>query len=532
MLNWLRNLFARRSIHNPAVPISQALDYLASSAYASSGVAVNQDSALGYPAVWRGVNLIASHVARLPINCYRRLADARELASNHPGHWFANHPGQWYTKFQFFRTLTAHALVHGNGYAAIIRDADANPVDSLILHPEFTYPVIEGENLWYCTTLNGQTTKLLPSDVLVCKGLSFDGLMGVSVISVLREALGLGLALQRYASVYFGNGASPKLVLKVPHKLTRDQVEELKRNWSNAHQGVDQAHKLAVLTSGTELDTVQTTPEDSQFLQSREFDLKAVANILGIPPHKLGANITSSYASLEAENKAFLSDSLEHWLVTWEEELSDKLLTEEEKQRQSNYFEFKREALERADIKTETEVLALQLGNGILSLNEVRAIRNLSPVGHETADWHRLPSGTTFAEQQTEPDPEEPVDEEQEEPDPVEPSEEEQEEPDTEADPVEPSEEEPSEEQGERFRQLVLADCNRLLTRLDKGLRKNGKLDGHQAVFLDALRPASRRAEEIIGRLFEGLEQRLRTDGVDGALSSLSAEQLAEELCR
>src|SRR5690606_15080618 len=114
--------------------------------------------------------------------------------------------------------------------------------------------------------------------------------------------------------------AKPQLVLKIPHKVGQEQVEEIRLKWDSAHQGLDRAHRLAVLTQGTDLDVIPVSNEDAQFLGSREFELKTVANIVGVPPHKLGANITSSYASLEAENKAFLSDSIEKWLIRIEEE--------------------------------------------------------------------------------------------------------------------------------------------------------------------------------------------------------------------
>ena len=57
-----------------------------------------------------------------------------------------------------------------------------------------------------------------------------------------------------------------------------------------------------------------------------------MANLLGVPAHKLGADIKSSYNSLEQENQDYLDQCLDFWLVRWEEECWDKLLTEEEKE--------------------------------------------------------------------------------------------------------------------------------------------------------------------------------------------------------
>jgi phage portal protein BeeE len=80
LMNWWK-----RSVEYPTVPLAQAYNYLTHGIESTSGVQVNQVTVLGYPAVWRGVNLIASKLAVLPLNVYKDTRDGGRVEdANHP----------------------------------------------------------------------------------------------------------------------------------------------------------------------------------------------------------------------------------------------------------------------------------------------------------------------------------------------------------------------------------------------------------------------------------------------------------------
>jgi hypothetical protein len=131
------------------------------------------------------------------------------------------------------------------------------------------------------------------------------------------------------------------------------------------------------------------TPESSQMIESQKHDLVRVANLLGLPPSKLGADVNTSYASLEWESKSLLSDCLDPHLVLWEQECERKLLTNWEYDTNSRYIEHDRNALLSIDAKTEKELLITQLNNGLLSWEECRQKMNLSIEKDESMEWRR-----------------------------------------------------------------------------------------------------------------------------------------------
>lgn len=392
-MNLLSEVFgfeARYSVENPTTPLSAAniaRDF-GGSASATSGVVVTKETVLGYPAVWRGVNLIAGYVAKIGFPVYKRtqgedgIESGKERDKRHPAYRLTvRQPNDDMTAFIFKQVMQSHALMHGNGYAAIMRDGRGDPVELLLLNPTLTFPMRKDGILSYVTYLNGKWEGIVQRDVFHLKGLSSDGIMGYSVVDKLRDAIGIGMAAQEYASRYFKNNARPSYAIKLPGAL-RDEtaVSRFRENINNIHSGPANSLRPMLLEQGAELVTLGFNNQDSQFLQTREFEVRQIANILGLPPHKLGDSSRTSYNSLEQENQSFLDDTLDFWFCGWEAEANCKLLREKEKQNDTHFFEFYRQSLVRANLVARTNSYHSALQDGWMSRDEVRARENLNPI--------------------------------------------------------------------------------------------------------------------------------------------------------
>jgi HK97 family phage portal protein len=373
----------------------------------SSGVEVDRETALGYPPVWRGVNLISGDVGKLPAHIYQRTGDARRRATEHPSYRkLRRKPNSMMTANVFKQTLTAHALLEGNGYGYIYRKGDRSVDEIVPLLPDRTFPVRETGVLWYVTRVAGEDRKLPAEDVLHIKGLSFNGLVGYSVVDLAAEALGLGVAMQKHASTYFGNGACPSGILHHPATLKDEAVEMLRESWREMHTGLDNHHKLALFEEGATYTPLTHEPEKSQLVEARKLDLLLVSDILGVPPHKLGHDSRTSHASLEQENQSYLDDGLDIWLVRWEEECWDKLLAEEEKSRDTHYVEFLRDAILRTTAETASNIRINDVNNGLRLPDEARALMNLPPMPDGLGQKFRMPANIVIqGEEPPEEDP-------------------------------------------------------------------------------------------------------------------------------
>lgn len=480
--NKISNLFVKRSIEDASVPITSdnIVDFLGSQSSAT-GITVTPEVALQNPAIWRGVNLISGYVARIPINCYRRTEDdGREKAITHPAHWLLNKsPNKLYTPSVFKRTLIFHAVLYGNGYAYIIRNEFGNPQEALILDPDRTQLIDTSTGYKYETWI-GQSKYILPfEDVLHIKGLSPDGLTGFFVSSILKDAIAEGISYIRYSGNYFKNNAKPSVVIELPPNVRdTDKIEEFRRLWGSIHNGLNNSHRPAFVRNGSKVTPLSVSNETIQYFQLRQHDLVMVANFLGIPASKLGASVNTSYGSLEMEEKAFLND-IDVWLVQFEDECNQKLLTERQKYLDTHYFEFDRKALIQIDSTTEKQLIIDYTNNGIMSEEQARQKLNLS--FDENGTYRRPSNLLIVGEEEVAPEA-----------------------PTPELDPTDQTTEEVAPE--EELDTLERALAGKLVDRLVKRMaRSSGSPITHLEVVLETLEPFQR--NEQLKKLLESFEE-------------------------
>jgi HK97 family phage portal protein len=396
------------SIENPAVPLTD-LDEddpvwgSLTGDLSASGAKVNRRKALGHSAIWRGVNLIAGDVGRHTFRVYQYAPGGGLIdAPGHPAAAVMRRPNPWMTPFTFRQTLQAHALLSGNGYAYIFRNPDtAQPLELWPLTGK-TWPVRVNGEMWYVSQssnpLPGKRrnaasyVKIRGVDMIHIHGLGFDGIQGYAVLQVLRETIGGALAARDYGSRYFKNDASPGVVLEVPASMPDKAIKMLRESWAELHVGYQNSHRPAILRDGVKLVTgTRGNARDAQLLENRQFDSRDIANILGIPPHKVGDPSRTAYNSLESENQGYHEDTLGRWFAVWEQECDAKLLTEVEKNTESHCCKFDPRPLSRVSLAARTAYYSAALMNGWLNVDEVRAEEGLNPLPGGLGKVYRNP---------------------------------------------------------------------------------------------------------------------------------------------
>jgi len=360
----------------------------------SSGIAVSTRTALTLPAFWRGVSLLSGYLLKVPMFIYRRHGQGKERAKDHPSYNLVRWKINSTTKASVWKqTIMTHALTKGNGYTYLFRRGDASIEEGVILDPNCTFPVRENGQLLYVTTLrldSGRTEmrKLLPENVHHIHGFGWDGTMGYDVVSYGNEALGRAKAQQRYSSVYFKNSGRPAVVLMFPEALDKPVKDELVEGWERMHAGIDNSHKTAVVDRGGQIKELSGTARDNQLTEREKLALVDVANLLGLPVHKVGGEGKSAYASLEQENQSLLDDTLDPWLVQWEEETRDKFLTEREKDEDTHTVECNRNSLVSVNFTDRMNgYRAATGGRPWLLPDEVRGKENENPLGGEAGEY-------------------------------------------------------------------------------------------------------------------------------------------------
>lgn len=383
-----------------------------------AGVTVSPDTVYALPAFYNGIRLVSSTIARTHTMVYQVNGDrAKERYHDHPVFRLMRY--RWnpiHDAFSGKRKLVQDALKFGNGYAAIVRKNGVavelwplNPltvVPTWILNPK----TLRVESMVYVVTTNGHQQHLDFADVIHIRNLTDeDGLVGISILDKAREVLGLGLAVIKYGSVYFGNNAQPGKLLKFPNWFKdAEQLEKFRQGFEGAHRGIDNAFRVGILQGNAELISEQVSNESAQFLESRQMSVIDVSNLLGgVPPHKLGAqNFNSSYSSYEQQELASLGDLFDPWFVLIEQEFENKLLTEIEKESGTVCVEFLRESMFKSDPNSTRAAVILEVNNGLLSINESRSILNRPTIPEDWADGYYRPANLKL---QTDKPPVQPV---------------------------------------------------------------------------------------------------------------------------
>jgi HK97 family phage portal protein len=394
--NRKRGKRARRSLENPAVPLNwnnledddtrQAFGMSSTAA----GVSVTERKALGYPAVWRAVNLIAGDVAKLSLLVYRTTGEGKAVDSKHAAYRLCRYKANPYLlAFEFRRVVQLHALLRGNGFGYIDRDGAGRPMSLNVMDSDKVEVGRVDGRVWYKYTpaAAGLDAILIPAeDVFHIRGLGDDGLEGYPALEVLRESIGAAIASRDFGARTFKNDARPGGVLSHPGSLKPQAVTNMRESWERLHRGVDNAHKVAILQEGVTFTPIASTARDAQLLESREFDSREIANIFGVPAHKLGDPSKVAYNSLGEENQSYYNDTLSHWLCQWSAEASDKLLSEQEKAAESHTVDFDYREVQRANLQTLTAYATAACGKWA-SVDETRGLFGDNPLPGGKGKW-------------------------------------------------------------------------------------------------------------------------------------------------
>ena len=359
----------------------------------SSGAMVDELSAMRTSAVYACVKILAETVASLPLQLFKYDKDKRVKASHHPLYTCLYEiPNGEMTSFQLREVMMTSLLLWGNAYARkIIKSGHVTELWHLKPQNMEVVRCSQTKEIKYIYTDedSGKSYTYHASQIFHVKGLSYDGLKGISPISQAREAVGLALATEEYGAKFFGNGARPGGVLEHPGLLK--DPEKLRDSWNKVYQGTKNSHKVAVLEEGMKYHSIGIAPEDAQFLETRKYQVNEICRIFRVPPHLVGDLERATFSNIEHQSIEFVQHTIRPWLVRWEQEISRSLLTESE--RQIYFARFNVDGLLRGDFATRTQGYATARQNGWMSINDIRRLEDLNPIPAEKGGDDYLVNG-------------------------------------------------------------------------------------------------------------------------------------------
>lgn len=375
----------------------QPMLYAALGGYASNtGVPVTPFTALQAAAVYACVRFISQDIAMLKPFVRRSLrGGGYSREDQHALVKLFRKPNHWQTRFEFFSYWITSLCLRGNGYVVVERDKWGDAVALVPVAPDRVTIMLspEGE-MWYRVNSNrlGFGLMVPPDDMMHLKNISMDGYVGVSPIAIAQDVIGLALATQQHGGILFRQGGQIGGVLQHPGKLSKEASDRIASSWNTTHAGVQNSHKMAILEEGMQFEKIAMTNEDSQFLETRRFQVIDICRMYGVPPHKLGELDKATLNNIEQQNQQYIDSALAPIAESIVELFDAHLLFEDERATLNCQMDFT--DMTRGDTLTRYQGYQIGTLNGWLSRNEVRAKENMDPITDGTGDEYRVPLNT------------------------------------------------------------------------------------------------------------------------------------------
>lgn len=352
-----------------------------------SATIVDSKTALQINAVYAAVSLISDTVSSLPVDAYVRRDGARYPFRPAPD-WVYK-PDVDTTKEAFWGAVIVSMLIDGNAYVRIFSNESGQIVNMSVLNPHEIEPIRNG--LGQLMFKHEKMDRLLSSDevVFIPDVVRPGHVKGVSRVDALKNNFGLAIALENYASRFFGNGTHTSGVIEFPGNLTAEQASQLQLAFDSRHRGWQRSHKTAVLSGGAKYTPTTSENDKAQFIEARKFAVEEIARAFRVPPSMMAIEGSYTYSSVEQQNLAMVTHCLRPIIQKLESAFSP--LMSRTQGGENAFIKFNLDGLLRADIENRMTAYSTGLQAGFLTVNDVRRLEDLRPINDPSADQPRVP---------------------------------------------------------------------------------------------------------------------------------------------
>jgi len=349
----------------------------------SSGQFVSAQTALRASAVLACVRILCEDLSALPLNLFRRTPQGAVLATDDPRFKLLHDaPNPWQTSMELRESLLLDTLCYGQSFA----EKEIGPDGVEALHPLSAGRMVPMNPLdlyipppvplfWrYADPRIGQRV-LLSDDLLTVKMLAPAGyLEGQSLILLAREAIGLALAAEEQGARLFKNGIQADLTLTTDGEI--EDKEQLRQALMQRHAGSANAWMPLLLENGLKAARIGLTAQESQYVETRQFQLEDIARIFRIPDVLIGIahGKTATFASAEQFFLSYTKHTLQPWCTRIEQSIQRDLIAPSET---DLFVKHDLDALMRADLQTRYAAHAAGITAGFVTRNECRRMENL-----------------------------------------------------------------------------------------------------------------------------------------------------------
>lgn len=342
-------------------------------AKSASGIAVTPKNSMQLSAVFGSVRILTDGVSTLPVESDQlgELPWLTQPSMSDPFLDMSDVLGQ----------IMVSLLHAGNAFVATPRNSAGKIIELTVLDPT-QVKKIAPERGMVAFEVQGVGRRFTPFEIAHVPGMMLPGeLIGIAPLDYARETVGLGLAAQKFGAGFFGNGANPSGLIEVDGPLSDEDAVRLRRRWKQLHSG-SESQGVAVLTKGATFKQLTVSPEQAQFLATRQFQVPDIARFFGVPPHLLqdASGSTSWGSGLAEQTQNYVTHSLRPWVERVEAFLTRLVRSDVPS---AGRVSLSLDHLLRGDFNSRVANAVSAVGAGILTVDEGRQIVDprLAPLG-------------------------------------------------------------------------------------------------------------------------------------------------------
>jgi HK97 family phage portal protein len=342
---------------------------------------VSADSAMRLAAVYACVRILSETMASLPLVVYRPRKDGGK--DRVTDHWLyqllGKRPNRYQNPFEWREMLQGHLALRGNAFCQILANSRGEITELIPIHPDRVRMELlsSGDYRYRIRDQAGSEIVLPRGEVWHLRGLSSDGLIGLSPIELSRESLGMALAAQDYGARFFNNDAKPTGGwIEFPGTFKDPEAKRVFRESYQAAQSGSNRGKVLVLENGMKFHEVGVTNKDAQFLELRKFQITDIARLFRVPPHMIADLDRATFSNIEQQSLEFVMHTMTPWAERWEASIEADLLPDGD----ALEIEFDFANLMRGDAASRSAYYQSGIQNGWLTRNEARISENLNPI--------------------------------------------------------------------------------------------------------------------------------------------------------
>ncbi len=358
-----------------------------------SGTVVNWQTALQVTTMLACTRVIAEGLAQVPWKVYRGDA-GRESAEDHPlFDLIYRRPNSWQTSFEWRETIGFHLALTNNAFQHKLRVGSERRLASIEPFEPGRMEVrqeSDGRLRYWFTPVNGARVELRADEVWHVRGPSWNGWMGLDMMKLAREALGLSIATEASQADFHRNGARVSGTYSIKPVMGQQKFDQISA-WLDRHQqGGDRSGKPLILDNEAKFMSEQMTGVDAQHIETRKHQVEEICRAMRVMPIMVGhSDKAATYASAEQMFLAHVVHTLMPWYERLEQSADVNLLTEQDR-RDGYYTKFNPNALMRGAAADRGEFYAKALGAGgtpaWMTQDEVRGLEEMAPMGGTAAE--------------------------------------------------------------------------------------------------------------------------------------------------